>query len=361
MADIEADGVVVSLDGGETYRFHDGSGSFTIADLAESPTPYIARAAGPAFEGSTLAALKAPARVSDPVLSGSAVLGGTVTRQSPGVVTSNPPPEMGPPLWAMRADSNAAAQIIQGASGETLFVDDAVFDVGHQIRTGTRFFNSQGEITLWSNWVEVTQIPTLQAAITPDPLVAGQPASVTFNTAIDGPPTIAQGQTAITATRVGQMNEWTFTPVAAGALIIAATADGYASSPWTFEVSPALPDLIVTPSSIFAIANVDAGSEPETLALSSPTAPSEMMGEWEIDFAPLVFGPVLLRDPYITGTPAVGETMTLHLPPPLSLVAGPEPIFDWSWPDGSKGKTYVNRAEDAGVPYDVDVTLTDGN
>ncbi|MGN7870564.1 hypothetical protein, partial [Paracoccus sp. 22332] len=203
--------------------------------------------------------------------------------------------------------------------------------------------------------------PILQATITPNPLVAGQSASVTFNAPIDGPPTIAQGQTAITATRVGQTNDWTFTPVAAGALIIAAAAAGYASTPWTFEVSPAPADLIVTPTSIFAIANVDAASEPETLALASPTAPAEMMGEWEIDFAPLASGPVLLRDPYIAGTPAVGQTMTLHLPPPLSLIAGSEPTFDWSWPDGSKGKTYVNRAEDAGVPYDVDVTLTDGN
>lgn len=201
-------------------------------------------------------------------------------------------------------------------------------------------------------WAVAAQ-PTLQATITPNPLVAGQSFTITFNATPD--------EVTSSVTLTGTGNTRSGTAPASGIVTIGAAKADYTAYSATFEVSPALPDLIVTPSSIFAIANVDAASEPETLALASPTAPAEMMGEWQIDFAPLASGPVLLRDPYITGTPVVGQTMTLHLPPPLSLIGGSEPTFDWSWPDGAKGKTYVNRAEDAGVPYDVDVTLSDGN
>ncbi|VDS07942.1 hypothetical protein PARHAE_01122 [Paracoccus haematequi] len=202
---------------------------------------------------------------------------------------------------------------------------------------------------------EAAELPSLEATITPNPLVAGDDFEILFSAAPDSvsPLTLVRD--------ANDPRRYTGTAPASGIVTIGATKAGYTAYSATFEASPALPDLIVSPAGIFAIANATAASEPETINLSSPTAPAEMMGEWEIDFAPLASGPVLLRDPYITGTPAVGQTMTLHLPPPLSLIAGSDPTFDWSWPDGSKGKTYVIRAEDAGVPYDVEVTLTDGN
>lgn len=109
--------------------------------------------------------------------------------------------------------------------------------------------------------------PTLQATITPNPLVAGQPASVTFSAAIDGPPTIAQGQTAITATQVGTTDEWQFIPPAAGALIIAATAEGYASSPWTFQVSPAVPSAAKTADNKVILSGVTPQSAPFGFAI----------------------------------------------------------------------------------------------
>lgn len=354
MADKEVIGVVVSLDGGETFRKREkapGSNSLLLNDLAESPTPYIAHAIGPAFEGSTLAALTAPARVSDPVLSGSAVLGGTLTRQSPGVVSGNPAPEMGPPLFAMRADSNAAAQIITGASGETLTVDDAIFDIRNQIRTGTRFFNSQGEITLWSNWVEVAEVPQITAA--PITLTAGQQATIQFNTAPDTV-TVAQGNTTLTATRVGTTNDWTFTPATTEPVAIGATKAGWKECSATITPASAAPKLQNATENTVQIINVDETSAPFSLTIG---APSVYAGTYTITPAAMVDGPVALVAPSISGTAQAGTLWTVK--PGLWATLTGVVNLAWVWPDGSTGTTYVAREADRGVARSVTVTGTD--
>ncbi|VDS08853.1 hypothetical protein PARHAE_02038 [Paracoccus haematequi] len=149
--------------------------------------------------------------------------------------------------------------------------------------------------------------PILQATIAPDPLVAGQPASVTFSVPIDGPPTIAQGQTAITATRVGTTNEWTFTPVAAGALIIAATAAEYASSPWTFDVQPALPTLVTRSDNTARIENVNPTTDPFDLEIVTP---ARYAGERTVTPSEFSDGPVAHVPLTFTGTADVGQALT---------------------------------------------------
>ena len=143
--------------------------------------------------------------------------------------------------------------------------------------------------------------------------MAGQPASVTFSTAIDGQPTIAQGQTAITATRVGQTNEWTFAPVEAGTLVIAATAEGYSSSPWTFDVQPALPEVIKQNNQL-VLRNVTTSTAPFTLP--PITEPAVYAGTYTITPSQFVAGPVWLVPPSISRS---GDVITLRRGLPIWL------------------------------------------
>lgn len=357
MPDIPIDGVVYSLDGGETYRFRQGTGDFSATDIAVDPTPWIARAAGPALEGSTLAALTAPARVSDPVLSGSAVLGGTLTRQSPGVVTGNPPPEMGSPLWAMRADSNAAAQIVESASGETMSVDDAVFDVGHQIRTGTRFWNSQGEITLWSPWVEVTEVPQITAE--PFTLTAGQSTTIRFNTAVNTV-TVAQGSTTLTATRVGTTNDWTVIPATTEPVAIGATKAGWKEYSATITPAAALANIIKTQSNRLQFENVDQNTPPEPLTMTGPYA-----GTRPVDFASMASGPVFHVNPSQTWTGEPGDPITFDEGLVLNFEsAGPvimsvDMYVDATLKQGVGAADYIRTDNDAGKTITRRVVLED--
>lgn len=301
MPDIPIDGVVYSLDGGETYRFREGTGDFSATGIADDPTPFVARAAGPAFEGSTLAALTAPARVSDPVLSGSAILGGTLARQSPGVVTGNPPPEMGPPLFAMRTDSNAAAQIITGASGETLTVDDAIFDIRNQIRTGTRFWNSQGEITLWSAWVEVAEVPQITAE--PITMTAGQGFEITFNVEPDS----VSGSVDLA---VDPLEARKYTGVAdpGGETVIGATKAGHQPYSETYTYAPAVivPDmtLIVEADQRISIDHVDPDGDPFEIQINGQVFIID-----PADFGPDQ-APVAVEAPEIDGEGGDGEVLT---------------------------------------------------
>lgn len=342
------DGIMIREAGDTKFSFYPGTST------SYPPEPDIeVRLAGPATNLAGIIQETAPARVSDPVLSGSAVLGGTLTRQSPGVVTGNPLPEMGSPLWAMRADSNAAAQIIESASGETLSVDDAVFDVGHQIRTGTRFANSQGEITLWSNWVVVAAVPQITAE--PLTLTAGQPATIRFNTAVDTV-TVAQGSTTLTATRVGNTNDWTFTPATTEPVTIGATKAGWMAYSATITPAAAPAAFGQTSGNRMAITGVTDGTPAITYTSATPD-------EWDGDYAiptlaALADGPRAVIPPRITGTPAVGETVSLDLGLTASLDQT-EPSAAWEWPDGSIGDSYVVRDEDQGTSVSLDVVFTD--
>ena len=346
MADTEVVGSVSSEDG-INWTLHEG---LTATGL-KGNTAYKVRPVGPEFEVTTLAALAAPGRVSDPVLSGSAVLGGTLTRQSPGVVTGNPQPEMGPPLWAMRADSNAAAQIIQGSSGETLSVDGVIFSLQNHIRTGTRFFNSQGEITLWSNWVEVTQIPTLQATITPDPLVAGEDFEIVFNPAPDtvSPPTLVRD--------ADDPRRYTGTAPDSGTLAIGATKAGY--QPWsqTYTYDPApvvLPaEIVVESNGTMSIEIPDGVSKPFDVQIAGDvvtldTAAYTPNGD-----------PVGLDNPDIAGTGGDGEVLTVQS---RALFAGHVDageiaiVGGWYRNDTDVGDTDTSYTQDDAV--DGDQTLT---
>ncbi|VDS07593.1 hypothetical protein PARHAE_00770 [Paracoccus haematequi] len=205
-------------------------------------------------------------------------------------------------------------------------------------------------------WAVAAQ-PTLQATITPDPLVAGQQASITFNAAIDGPPTIAQGQTAITATRVGTTNEWAFTPVSSGALIIAATAAGYASSPWTFDVQPALPALGTLSDNTARIENVTPTTAPFDLEIVTP---ARYAGQRTVTPSEFSGGPVAHVPPTFTGTADVGQALTGDLGLWLTLAndMNLEPVWvrrltansgDEFVPiSGATGTTYTVASSDQG-------------
>ncbi len=143
----------------------------------------------------------------------------------------------------------------------------------------------------------VSAQPSITATIDLQP--AGQQSSITFNVAIDGSPTIAQGSTSIAATRVGTTNQWTFVAPVEGPISFAANKAGYtAFSDATRTVAPALSSIQVekigtTP--VLASIVGDPGTEPVGITTTTYGAKSYQMGD-----ALYADGPIWLEKPVIT-------------------------------------------------------------
>ena len=288
----EVEGLMIKEAGQERYSFHPGT------NVPYPPEADVeVRLAGPATNLSGIAVKSAPAELSLPQIIGNGRIGDTFTRQSAGSASGSPAPEKGSPIWARRASGQSTWVVIDGASGETYTAGDDLFDEGDDLRSGTPFTNSEGSITLWSLPIKLSAVPQITASFDLQP--AGQQSSITFNVAIDGSPTIAQGSTSVTATRVGTTNQWTFTAPVEGPISFAATKAGYtAFSDATRTVAPALSSIqlgYVGTIPVLASIAGDPGTEPVNITSTTYGTKTYQMGD-----ALYADGPIWLEKPVIT-------------------------------------------------------------
>mgnify|MGYP002717027902 CR=1 FL=1 len=197
----------------------------------------------------------------------------------------------------------------------------------------------------------VSAQPTITATIDLQP--AGQQSSITFNVAIDGSPTIAQGSTSITATRVGTTNQWTFTAPVEGPISFAATKAGYtAFSDASRSVAPALSALIERDYEIML--QGDPGSEPVEII-----EPQEYAASYVTPNSSLTNGMATLAASVISRT---GDTITATRDPLFTWDDSIEPVqFGWAYYRGTTSQTAILIAgtEDA-ASYTVDPALDGG-
>ncbi|MFC3628189.1 hypothetical protein ACFOM8_01880 [Paracoccus angustae] len=282
-------------------------------------------------------ALAAPSRVSDPVISGGTTVGSTLTRQSIGEATGNPVPTAAA-IWEVNGT------IQEGQTGATFSTSGLA--AGDKIRTGTRFWNSQGELILWSPEWTLTAQPTLTATVST--LTAGQQATVTFNEAPDTV-TVAQGGTALTATRVGTTKAWTFTPATDAPVTIGATLAGYTAYSATLDVQPAPPALVITSANTGRITGVDAASAPFDLQIIQP---ARYAGTRTVTPSQMAAGPVAHVAPTQSGTGTVGQVLTGD--PGLWLTLADDCDLAYRWTrrtTANTGETPVVIAGATGMAY----------
>ena len=342
----EVEGLMIKEAGQERYSFHPGT------NVPYPPEADVeVRLAGPATNLSGIAVKSAPAEISVPQIIGNGRIGDTFTRQSAGSASGSPAPEKGSPIWARRASGQSTWVVIDGASGETYTAGDDLFDEGDDLRSGTPFTNSEGSIILWSLPIKISAAPQITASIDLQP--AGQQSSITFNVAIDGSPTIAQGSTSITATRVGTTNQWTFTAPVEGPISFAATKAGYtAFSDASRTVAPALSALIERDYEIML--QGDPGSEPLEII-----EPQEYAGSYVTPNSSLVNGMAVLAAAVIART---GDVITTTRDPLFTWDDSIEPIsYGHAYYRGTTAlnATLIEGTEGA-ISYTVDPALDGG-
>lgn len=213
-------------------------------------------------------------------------VGSPATATDTEVVSATAPGQFGPNDWELETGSGASElrlNIVKlpatGGSAITALeynIDGGEFVALSGLNVGARVLTMPQGATAYSVTVRAVNavgagtpsaakvatsnvVPAITATIDLQP--AGQQSSITFNVAIDGSPTIAQGATSITATRVGTTNQWTFTAPVEGPISFAATKAGYtAFSDATRTVAPAPSALIERDYEIML--QGDPGSEP---------------------------------------------------------------------------------------------------
>lgn len=347
MADIEADGVVVSLDGGETYRFHDGSGSFSLTDLADQPTPYIARAAGPAFEGSTLAALKAPEFTSKPTITANSSTVGATLGGTNGTWKGNPLPTLSRIFWLK---NNV---VIPNENGGTLStatgfaVDDQII---RAVEIQSVINGETVKVTEYSLPFTLTAQQSILIVSMTDPLVAGDDFEIVFNT--------APGTVSPSSLVQDQSNPLRYTGIAPdnGTLAIGATKAGWQSFAQTYTYDPKpvmeMGTITVEPDGTISITVPD-DAEPFPVLIGGQTVIID-----PADYT-ATSAPVALVQPEIAGQGGDGETLTAtgralfagHASAgAISLAAG------WYRNDTAIGDTDTSYTQDDAV--DGDKTLT---
>lgn len=285
---------------------------------------------------------QAPSVTAPPTITGNTTVGSILTRTA-GTATGIPAPTRST-VWLRNGT------ILDGQTGNTL--DTAGFAAADAITTRDDWTNSQGTATGTSDpWVLTVQ-PAITA--TPPALTAGQQATITFNLAPDSV-TITQGSATLAITGTGTSRS--FTPLTTEPVSITALKDGYtAYSAPGLTVQPAPAAFGQTSGNRMAITGVTDGTPAITYTSATPD-------EWDGDYAiptlaALADGPRAVVPPRITGTPAVGETVSLDLGLTASLDQV-EPDAAWEWPDGSIGDSYVVRDEDQGTSVSLDVVFTD--
>lgn len=271
---------------------------------------------------------QAPTVLTPPAITGSSTVGSPLTRAA-GTATAIPASTRAT-VWLRNGTA------IPGETGNTLYT--STFAPGDVITTDDVWTNILGTATGSSAPFTLTEQPTLQILDITTPLVAGQPASVTFNSA---PETVTGN-----VTFAGSGATRTFT-APSGTLTIGATLAGHTPFSQTYPVQPAPAALAVTADNTAQIVNADETSPDLSLAIVAPT-PAEYRGTITLDPADAANGPVVELAPAITGTGAVDQTLTLqHLG--IFGTLGADVTLDGGWPDGSVGRTYVVRAQDAGT------------
>lgn len=356
MAEVEADGVVVSLDGGQTYKFYDGSGSFSLTDLAEQPTPYVARAAGPAFEGSTLPALTAPDFAEKPRITANSSTVGTILPGDNGVWKGNPAPTLSR-IFYLRNGT-----VIPNQNGNTLPTTgfEARDEIVRAVEIKSTIDGQEFKAIGYSDPFTLTAQEAL-LAVDMDLKPVGQQSSITFNGSIEAKDlSVTQGGTALTTTRVGNSDEWTFVLVNTQPVSISATKVGYSPYSVVIEnVEPAEPVIFATANNTAEISNATETTVSFPMII---TAPPEMAGTLTLNPADGTSGPVVELQPAISGTGGVGQTLTL-VHGGIYGTHEETVSLDVGWPDGSDGNTYIVRPEDAGtsVYYAGDVFDTRGS
>ena len=199
----------------------------------------------------------------------------------------------------------------------------------------------------------LTVLPTITAE--PFTLTAGQPATIRFNTTPDTV-TVAQGNTTLTATRVGTTNDWTFTPATEEPVVIGATKAGY--QPWsqtyTYDPAPVVEPGSITVESDGTISiTVPDDVEPFDVQIAGETVTLDPAAYTSAS------APVVLGQPDIAGTGGDGQELTVQA---RALFAGHTDaggiaiVGGWYRNDTAIGDTDGSYTQDDAV--DGDQTLT---
>lgn len=238
---------------------------------------------------------QAPSVQTVPTISGDTTVGSILTRTA-GTATGIPTPTRAT-VWLLNGT------VIDGQTGNTL--DTTGLAADDSITTRDVWTNSQGTASGTSDpWVLTVQ-PAIAATASPDPLVAGQPASITFNASLTQAPTATGG-----ATFTGSGTTWDFVvPEDATSITIGASLAGYTSYGETFEVvaDPNSYTILRTPDYMLGIDTaMTSGVTPfEVITADDP----RHVGIWEPDQALLQTGPVFVVDPEIDEQEPVAEGM----------------------------------------------------
>ena len=281
----------------------------TVTDLDEGEyfvTNTKTNNSGVLVTASTAPAYEVPVATTPPswVLGNTTV--GTVLEIDVGAATGVPTPDR-------EISYTRNGNVLTGQIYTTL--DTAGFVGGDVIVPHVKWFNVAGEDSASGAPLTLTSQPAITATIDLQP--AGQQSSITFNVAIDGSPTIAQGSTSITATRVGTTNQWTFTAPVEGPISFAATKAGYtAFSDATRTVAPAPSALIERDYEIML--QGDPGSEPVIF-----DEPQEYAAPYVTPNSSLVNGMAVLAAAVISRT---GDVITTTRDPLFTWDDSIEPI-----------------------------------
>lgn len=335
-------------------------GQVNISGLTPG-TKYRGRAAGPEMDLETLAstALSAPELIPGsplPAISGSTLVGSTLTRAFTGEFSGNPTPQK-QALWGEKKAGATEITVIPGQNGESFTAASANYSAWDEIFTGTRAYNSEGEVIVWSEAWTLTEQPTITAE--PFTLTAGQPTTIRFNTSVETV-TAAQGSTTLTATRVGTTDDWNITPITADPVIIGATKDGWKEYSATITPAGALPTIIKTDAKRLQFFNVNENTPDEPFTMTGPYA-----GTRPVDFAAMASGPVFHVNPSQSWTGEPGDPITfdegfvLNFESAGPVIMSVDLYVDTTLKQGVGAADYVYTGNDAGKTITRRVVLED--
>lgn len=242
---------------------------------------------------SSAPAQQAPSVQTAPTISGNTTVGSILTRTA-GTASGIPTPTRAT-VWLRNGT------VITGQTGNTL--DTTGFAVDDAITTRDIWTNSQGTATGTSDPIVLTVQPTLQATITPDPLVAGEDFEIVIDPAPDSVSPLTLVRDADDARR------YTGTAPDSGTLAIGATKAGY--QPWsqTYTYDPApvvLPGSITVESDGTISITVPDDAEPFDVQIGADVVTLD-----PVSYTPSG-APVVLGQPDIAGTGGDGEELTVQ-------------------------------------------------
>lgn len=201
----------------------------------------------------------------------------------------------------------------------------------------------------------VSAQPTITATVSPNPLVAGQPGTITFNTAPDA----VTGN--VTFTGTGTTRSFTAPSDDTVNVTIGATKAGYTAFSGVFDVSPAAPQITTTSANTAQISNIDTTTQPFSLTMTGPYA-----GTRTVTPSQMADGPVFHVAPSQSGTGAVGSEVLLDLGLVLNFASAGTAIVTWRLLIGgvewqANGTSYTIAEADQGKSLVWEVTAEDAN